>query len=177
MDDFKILFYIVLFIIYVVSKVIKSNKKKMQESASQPKTNAPTTEENVSFEDLLKEFTNPKQQKQNNPAPVKKASTKKPQTIAEVRAAGRKRIASRTSVFDQDLEMDDEVKHDYDLDPPLETTNTDVHSVYSGDYSRFKEFDQEEEEGVGADIKDMLRDPDGARKAIILQEIFNRKYT
>ncbi|WP_255702483.1 hypothetical protein [Fulvivirga ulvae] len=40
----------------------------------------------------------------------------------------------------------------------------------------FKPYETEEENSVAGEVLEMLQDEEGARKAIILSEIINRKY-
>ena len=73
--------------------------------------------------------------------------------------------------------MDDTLKDLYKKGEQLKSIDelVDIEKVETS--SRFKSFEEEEEDNSFAtDIKRSLSEPESAKKAIILSEILNRKY-
>lgn len=167
MEDSKIIWYIVLGAIYVLSKVFKKKKKTEEEqpyneteeaqSELEPKKKAPT-----SFDEILKELSKeiiPEEPKiipteieeeeikplvsETNPLP-----TYAPKSAYELKVENANKLPSKTFAI---------------RDRPI--------------YERNEKFALVEEENeMAQDIHDLLKDVDGPKKAIILSEILNRKY-
>ncbi|MEO9966876.1 MAG: hypothetical protein ABJF11_13855 [Reichenbachiella sp.] len=164
MDD-SILYYVVIGVIYLLSKLF--GKKKNQEIPSEvdeyeeiekparPKKAAPT------FEDILKELAG-----DNIPDFSEKEKTKplehtKPEPVLA------------TDLVDYQKQNIEEVKPDEMIDivphKPIERKRPE--------FLRDDHFDVEEEDSeMAADLGEMLADYDGIRRAIVIKEVLDRKY-
>lgn len=167
MEDISTILYIIIGIIYVIYTALKKPKG---QSPGQPTTRRPPSESyddtaegqpsgerRPTFEDLLREFQQavdpervPAPEPEPVPAPVE-------ETIHEV-------VSTTTNPFD-----------DY-----KQTEPTSIAEMYKE--SLFKAYDTEEEEEkeevneTALEIRQMLMDPDGIKKAIIVNEILRSKY-
>lgn len=185
MDDFKIWFYILLGVIYLLSRVLK--KKEAPGEATQgdfespysgQKTSSPEAERPLTFDELLKEITEAKRQSQRPYVA--------PQTPT-----------GRTEYVDYDDDLKDEAEdiedegYDYknrdnvyevyenakkqaflrpSLEESLKLADTEVK------FGKFKEFDSDTEK---VDLNEYLkefRDPEGLKKAVVMSEILQRKF-
>jgi hypothetical protein len=181
MDDFQTILYIVVGIIYFLARALKKKKPPVKPSRPAqdmdedvPQASPPKP---LSFEDLLREFTEGKQpEEEEEPLPVP--------TLAPVPV--QRSTSPMTSRYEED---DDEIMEpaqrryaDDDSRRIIEAASkstqnlTENHST-EPEYG-FKRYEDhpEEETTLGAEVAAMLKDADGARKAIILSEILTRKY-
>ena len=171
MDDLSTIFYIIVAIIYVIYSAIKRGKpKNLPQSGQEPPvpqdfgdvTQNPPPQKNQrrpTFEDLLREFTQqePVEEKEVYEEEIDRPSSFGPsqQPFAE-----EKKPASVYEKY-QNVEVgDDDV-----LRAP----------------SVFKAVNEEYEETtsssvLGAEIREMLKNPDGLKKTILLNEIIRPKY-
>ena len=169
MDDLSTIFYIIVAIIYVIYSAIKRGKPK---DLPQSGPEAPTpdefgdvtqvpppgkTQRRPTFEDLLREFTQP-------PAPEAETEVAKDPDQPEPFFQPEQPYFEEkkaTSIYDEYQNV--EIGDDDILRRP----------------SVFKAQDQDEEiaaSKLGAEIRDMLKNPDGLKKAILLNEIIRPKY-
>lgn len=180
MDDFQTILYIIVGIIYFLSRALKKKKPPVKPSQpaqdfddDTPQTSPPKP---LTFEELLREFTEGKQPEEEEPEPI---PTPAPAPVQRSKSP-------MTSRYEED---DDEILEpakrrfsDEDSKRIYEESVRAVENMKEEQFSdtqyHFKrtEDTQEEESSIGSEIADMLRDGDGARKAIILSEILNRKY-
>ncbi len=187
--DRDTIIYIIMAIIFFV---VRNLKKKPQAPAPQPgreyedddaddqpsTTNAPPT----SFEDLLRELTTGGQ----TPQPVQTPPVQEAKRGFEFPSDGSnyedvhdewedKNIATYDEGGHTRLFSDEETKNIYQDSIRLAHSKED-HLAETK--SRFKEFEIQEEDNSAFrdEIVDMLKDQEGAKKAIILGEILNRKY-
>jgi hypothetical protein len=183
--DEKIIFYIILGIVYFVFNALK--KKKSSDEANEnvppprPDRNKPQP---VSFEDLLRELTEGKAKQETQQPPV-----------IQNRQDLRPPIARQQPAYvdyDDDLQeeakslekvsFDDERSNKAYEDakkmafnrPSLEET-LKLENVNTT-FGRFKEFDVKQEKSVLSEYVKDLRDPKGFKKAFILSEVLNRKH-
>jgi len=160
MDDYKVLMYIIFGVIWMISRVMKSRKKQQAErEQSDEPYEAPTKE--VSFEDLLKEFT----QGGNQPEPV--VQYEEPTT------------------YDEELEVEQTptwAGSDEDATSVYERSIREAETVDMADLGhdhhlkRFAAFEEEEEDTFLADLSAELQEEDGLKKAVIYKEILDRKH-
>lgn len=166
MDDYKVLLYIIFGVIYLISRVMKSRKKQQaqqsQQEHSEDSSEAPKKE--ISFEDLLKEFTQGGQQEKTVPQyeePIEEEPTRYEEPVVEETTwVGSDEEA--TSVYERsirDAETVDmmEQGHDHHL-------------------QRFAVYEEDEKDTFLADLSDELQEEDGLKKAIIYKEILDRKH-
>ena len=162
--DIELILYIIFIAIAIIARVLKSNKPTAQpptadyntideEEEYRPQSNNPT------FEDLLREFT----QQKNAPSPEQPVREHKKRSVAPSTYEYEETVPSyqdQQARASKLKTLDEQV----DLDRPLDRM------------SHFKAYDKEEESSEAANIYDMLRDSDSARRAIIISEIINKKY-
>ena len=177
MDDYKIWFYLILGVIYILSKVLKkpksipgSNPKDTYSdtSASEP------SEKPLSFEELLREITEGKTKPvQQKPKPV-------PSTPY---------VDYDDNIGEEENDLED-VNYDYrNEDKIYETYEKAKKEAFErpsleeslklqpmSEFGRFKEFEDNEKNTVLSEYSEAFNDPEGVRKAFVLSEIFNRKY-
>ncbi|SMD37310.1 hypothetical protein SAMN04488029_3343 [Reichenbachiella faecimaris] len=163
MDD-SMLYYLVLGAIYVLSKLFK--KKKNQdvpaelEEYEEIETHRPTKKPTPTFEDILKELTGeetPVFTKRQKEEPLPPA----PEPILATDLVDYQ--SKNVEALDKD-DLIDIVPH-----KPMERKKIE--------FMRDSHFEVEEEENEMAEgIEEMLSDYDGVRKALVLKEVFDRKY-
>ena len=113
----------------------------------------------MSFEELLKEFT---------------GDTPPTQTSQE---------PAQSYEFEQEYPSDDEIQEVYERsiaeadrrETELETDEIED-DRHTGSFQHFRGYSEEDTQEGDNQFGKLLKDADGARKAIILQEILNKKY-
>lgn len=171
MDDIQFWLYLLFAIIYFISRSLK--KKGAPKPPERPQASNPQQSgrrKPVTFDELLREFTEGREEEQE----VVRELEEKPREIhveEKIRRPAFEEGVSRTfsdeesrRVYEESIRRAEgatlELKHDEDF--------------RSGLKSRYQE--EQQESGLAAEIKAMLRDPEDIRKAVILSEILNRKY-
>lgn len=153
--DFSTILYIIGAILYFVFTANKKGKSKQRPKHSdlpdrEGDTLGPPPMRQPTFEELLEEFTGKRKQVEER-TPI-------PEPIPEpVSIRERKPLASKER---KPLFVREKAK------------SSDLPKV---EYSRFDEFETEEEDAFD-DYRDSLRDLNGAKRAFVLGEIFNKKY-
>jgi len=183
MDDFKIWIYVIAGALYLISRAFKSKGgDAVPKKPERRSPNTPTGRPNkpVSFEELLKEFTEgnagrEEEEYKEQPRPVEAR-----QVVAErkwveenrwdddIRNEGRNRkFADDESkrVYEESIKNAEGAKLDFERDEHFRIKLKDR-----------KQEEEENESEFASDIASMLRNPEDARKAVILGEILNRKY-
>lgn len=177
MDD-KILFYIVLGIIYFLFSRLK--KKKPEEpdfDSSEPQQphNGPKP---ISFEELLKEITEAKQPAPPKPVITRKVEYEKPQPAYvdydDDLEDEEKSLETITVDDDRSTKVYEEAKKLAFNRPSLEETLKP--KEINTEYARFKMFETKQKASLLADYANELRNPKGFKKALVLSEILNRKH-
>ena len=175
MDDYKIWIYLILGIIYVLSKALKKPKSRPGTGPARTytETSKPSSEKQLTFEELLREITEGKSQSEGQ----KPVST--PQYVD---------YDDNIPKEEQDLE---DINYDYKNEdkiyetyekakkeaferPSLEETLKLADEVK---FEKFKEFEDQDKNTVLSEYSEAFNDPEGVKKAFVLSEIFNRKYT
>ncbi|CAD5266557.1 MULTISPECIES: hypothetical protein [unclassified Imperialibacter] len=191
--DRDVIIYIVMAIIYFVVRNLKKKPKapEVQERRSQSDDDyesqpEPTSTPPMSFEDLLKELTSggkTAQKPPQQPAPEPSRSFEFPsdgKNYEDVHDEWEdKEIATVKEGSHTRLFSDEETKRIYQESIHIDHSKDDELSAQlERAKSRFKEFEIKEEDNSAFrdEIVDMLSDQHGAKKAIILGEILNRKY-
>lgn len=164
MDDYKVLLYIIFGVIWMISRVMKSRKKRQAQQQQESEESYKAPQKEVSFEDLLKEFTQGDQQEKPVPEyeePVRYEEPIYEEPIIEKPSwAGSDEEA--TSVYERSIRDAETVDmadqgHDHHLE-------------------RFAVFEEEEEDTFLADLSTELQEEDGLKKAVIYKEILDRKH-
>lgn len=164
MDDIQLIIYIALIAFGLISRLLKSKKnappKRQKAKAPEPKAEQPPGQ-TFSFEELLKEFTETKEPKPA-PPPVTPVTT-----LPDSR--------------EHPLRNDDEVLQTYEKavrkSPHYEKEPLNASYRKVVDPSKSEDYPDNKKEAEEDRWATWLRNPDSARKAIILSEIINRKYT
>ncbi len=156
--DIENIFYVILAVIYILSRVLKARKKPvLPDSVEEPETTS--RKPKVSFEDLLKDFGNPDQSQQTEkiPEPIE-----------------------ATEIINKDeIRPDDESRNIFQksIDEATKYSEKDEQT----EVLQFKglkpyEKDSDEENEFVKEIHEMLSSGEEGKKAIVLSEILNRKY-
>ncbi len=182
--DEKIIFYIVLGIVYFIFNALRKKKPEDEPGADQPRpgkgANRPQP---VSFEDLLREITEGKVHQEKNQPPVTRQHDTQRLPVPSARPVSTYNTTSEEEensleqvIFDDDRSNRayEEAKKMAFYRPSLEETmkldDVDV------TYSRFKEFEKKKPDNQLQSYIKELKDPKGFKKALILSEVLNRKY-
>jgi len=182
MDEFKIIFWIVVGIIYLLSKA--RGKQKKQFDAPMDRSEPTPEAKPISFEDLLREI-----QEAKNPKPPLE---QKP--VAQQPSSSRLPKPYDYQDFDDDLEEEEKkqpVKPDYKSDdqiygiyeeakkqafirPSLEETMKVEDTIVR--YDQFQNYKKEKLKAPGMTYLNEFNDPEGFKRAFIMSEILNRKF-
>ena len=184
MDESKIIIYIVIAVIYFLFSRLKKKEPEQDEEQDyeRPNTGDSNQPKPLTFEELLKEITEGKQQRK----PTEPVSQPKPAYVPP-------KPQPAYVDYDDDIELD-EVKSlekvSYDQDrvnevyenakkqafsrPSLEESLklADVNTAFG----KFKVFESKKEPGLLSEYVKDLRDPKGFKKALVLSEVLNRKH-
>lgn len=176
MDNIQFWIYIAFAVIYFISKSLKQSKKK---EAEQQRNFSPLeTEEDapkpVSFEDLLEEITGRKTLNQ----PPSKPNWDKEQEVVANRGGSQDTRAFEREGSERKF-SDEESKKVYEESIKLASTYAKYDEPQVDSLAKWKKLaavQNHNPTGIAAEIREMLADANGAKKAIILSEILNRKY-
>ena len=196
MSDIQIIVYILLIVIYIISRAMKAKKKFIPpetgkpgfpqdidetEAAEIPRPYNPPVSQPVTFEDLLKEFTGYKEPEvTSKPQPeadreIKKAVVENPYlkyNRPDVRENSRQdyrsleQISYEEPVSYEDIYKGPEKMVEADSEPIDENKSRFV------TYATLKEFDLH----TSSRFRNLLRNPMTVKDAIVLKEILDRKY-
>ncbi len=169
MDDIQFWLYLAFGAIYFLTRMFKKkNQPESRDGGNEPSENKPKP---VSFEDLLKEFTQEKTQSFADPEPkVIQTEPEEEQWVEKNRPKVFEEGKTRRFSDDESRRIYEEsIKRAEGADLVFERADNFKSNIQRAE-------DQEEENTIADDIKDMLSDQDQAKRAIILSEILNRKY-
>jgi hypothetical protein len=158
MDDFKVLLYVIFGVIWLISRVMKS-RKKQQAQREQSEDSYEEPQKEVSFEDLLKEFTQGGQSEETVSEYEEPVKYEEP-VIEESTWAG----------------SDEEVTSIYEKSIRAAEAQDMADQGHNHHLQRFDVFEEEEEDTFLADLSAELKEDDGLKKAIIYKEILDRKH-
>ena len=154
-NEYQIFLYIILGVIYVLSGLFKAKRKRERGQTGEFESEQPKRKE-ITFEDLLKEFTGQE--------PQKREAT---------------RTQSESYEFEREMPNDDEIDKVYQASireaQSLEELDASKlrHSV---EFEKFEEFKKVDKNELLEEIMEDLSDGHGLKKAIIYKEILDRKY-
>lgn len=165
-DNLQIIIYIIFFAIYLLSRALRNKNKQAprprptQENRGEEES---AGEQPMTFEDILRELTTGEKSRGRQGAKPKPKPVK------------------REYEFRGDYPDDDEIQEVYEESVKkaqnLKTLNERIELKEPA--LKFKEYDDTKKEAVNPfaeEIRNMLRNPDDAKKAIILKEILDRKF-
>ena len=182
--EIKVLVYVVIAIIYLVSRALKKAQKEVPKDISAPNPAAeeiydrkrPTSQpKQMSFEELLKEITEAKEQK----AIVEKRPETKPYVDYddEVEAKEDKSLERANQTFPERnryyREYDEGKRQAFERKSLEETMSLSDTTIQFG---KFKAFEDDQRENLLAKYLADFRDPEGFKKAVVMSEILNRKF-
>ncbi len=160
MDNIQIILYIAFIAIAILSRLLKAKKDTPPPAQDQQN---PNSDGPLSFEDLLKEFTGESQKKETPPPYIPKETEEY-----------REYTTQPTSYDDEEAKIvyESAVRDSQKIKTHDETVQLESKRPVFG---HFEEYDNDKET-VANELYSMLKDEDGIRKAVILNEILNRKY-
>lgn len=169
MDDFSFWWYIIAAVIYFLTR----GKKKKEQRNSRPgsENNPPQQNQPKSFEDLLREITEGRQEPEPEEEPTYRqeplvVNEEKDEIEDATRLEGERRAFA-----------DDESKRVYEESIKM-AEGADIEFGASENYKQprlFRKEEEEEEWTIADEIRDGLNSSE-AKKAVIYSEILNRKY-
>jgi len=176
MDKFQFWLYVIIGLIYLVSR---ARKKKADQSpgptsAKEEKPFGSTRHEvnkpkQLSFEELLKEITESKQQQPPREEPVvdyDENLEEEEKDLEDVEYDYRKQ--------NKTYEIYEEAKKQAFHRPSLEETMKVQDTVVS--FGKFKEFERGAETNLASEYLRYFHDPEGFKKAVVMSEILKRKF-
>ncbi len=176
MDDIQTWIYIIIGIIYFI---VRSMKKKAPDPSDQPlpksKSPQPSGSERrkpLTFEELLKEFTDPQaaQEKEADVEVLEEIDEPEREKTKEdfAKEGSVRRFSDEESkrVYEESIKKAEGYQLDYNTDD----------KYHSEKLIGIPHNHEEEEDTLAEDIKEMFNDPEDSRKAIVLSEILNRRY-
>jgi hypothetical protein len=177
MDSFQFWLYVIIALIYLVSR---ARKKKADQSPGpvdateeRPTFNSTRHEVNkpkqLSFEELLREITESKQQQQSREEPVVDYDDnleEEEKDLEDVEYDYRKQ--------NKTYEIYEEAKKQAFHRPSLEETMKIQDTVVS--FGKFKEFEKRAETNLAAEYLKEFHDAEGLKKAVVMSEILKRKF-
>ena len=158
MDDIQLLIYIIFVVVALLSRFL-SKKKALP--PRDPGQEGPE-EKPVSFEDLLREFSEKTREVREHSTPMTKAAPQK---------------VERKQEYRQETISDEEVTRRFEESVRAAKIEKVPESALSDRLVHFKNYETEDEGNPFAEsIREMLKNPDDVAKAVVLSEIINRKY-
>ncbi len=164
--DFKIILYIVFFVIYILAKALKKSPSKKLPKRPRPDidSEADEAEKTITFEDIFKEITSGK--KKETPEPVE--------------------VKEEVKEFDSDYPSDQEI-HEVYKESIIEADKSKTHEQTVRENAKkkrasilknegFEAYKIEERPSMASEIGEMLKDTEDVRRAIVLKEILDRKF-
>jgi hypothetical protein len=163
MEDIQLIIYIIFVVVALLSRILKAKKQPPTPTKGSSYEREAPSQPVKSFEDLLREFT---EGPTHRPAPVVAYEEEEEEEEEEDYFASRDAESHR--IFQEAILAT----------APTESTESNVGlSDQDRLVKRFSEFEEEEESSKSlAELKAMLTQPDGARKAMVLAEILQRRY-
>jgi|TARA_R100000789_G_C2984667_1_gene144465 hypothetical protein len=177
MEDYKILIYIVLSILYFLFKGRGKKKKPVtrKEADSQQAEQSPNEKRRPkSFEELLAELSGESQGKGEEDEEILRESEEIKSISEQVDERPMHQEVSREEYENADETLKELYKKGEKLKSIDELVDIEKVTTQS---NRFKEFEDDSNENQFAqEIREGLSDPESAKKAIVYAEILNRKY-
>lgn len=178
MDNFKLWLYVIIGIVYLLSRLLKkrpdqskttppNTSSQAPQRAPQPTPNSP--EKALTFEELLREITSQKEpapQPRPVARPMPQREREKPAVLEDANYDYRK--------HDDVYEVYEEAKKQAFFRPSLEETMKVEDTVVK--FGKFKEFELARERDLMAEYLKDFQDPEGFKKAIVMSEILQRKF-
>lgn len=182
MDNFQFWFYIIVAVIYVVSRVMKKSneqrprrtteRREMTQGGGQ-KSIAPPRERALTFEELLREITEGKSTTQQPAKPTPRPAYVDYDDNLGDEAQDLEEVDYSYQQRDNIYQVYEKAKQDAFSRKSLEEIGEESKPL---EFGKFKVFEEEKRRTVLDDIVQELGSPGGARKAVILSEILKPKF-
>lgn len=166
MDEVKIIFYVVVGIIYLIVKARGKQQKPVETRQEEPSR----PEKSITFEELLREIERAKNPAQSIPVPARPVVAEEEKRTPE--PLERTDYSYRDE--DQIYETYERAKQEAFARPSMEETLKLENTVVK--FGQFKNYAQEEQPSLAAKYARDLRNPEDFRKAFVLSEILNRRF-
>jgi hypothetical protein len=178
MDNIKIWIYVIIGVIYLLSRLRKKQPEPPQGEDTRPSRNFEPTQsyqpktKPLTFDELLKEITQEKQ-------PVSQPTSRQPKYVDYDDNLGEEEqdledldtdYRKKSNVF----QTYEQAKSEAFNRPSLEETMKIEDTVVK--FSKFKVFEEEKRRDLLEEYTRDLRDPEGFKKAVVLSEILNRRF-
>ncbi len=179
MEDFQFIIYIIIGAIYIISRAIKGNNKNQQpqKRPQQRPSQRPQQEAPKTFEDILAEFG--KRMEEQAGGTVEE----EPEVVQEAPKPRPKPVKNPFEMEGRNRQFADEESRRIYEEAIVRAEGADLEFAPDEKFHKaslkmgFSAYEKEKPENEFAkEIRNTLADPDGAKKAIILSEILNRKY-
>ncbi|HLF32971.1 MAG TPA: hypothetical protein VI583_01960 [Cyclobacteriaceae bacterium] len=196
MDDYQVIIYIILVVIYIISRALKARKKidptilppqqRYEENESYPETapkpfDAPSKPRQLSFEDLLKEFSG-YEEKEVHPAPAESETANypyktetKPETRQYQSYESPENFPSYNDEEGKSLESLVSYEDMYQSPGRVEKADTkhaDINEIRFKEYASYQAFDIHK----ARRFRKLLHNSTSMKDAVVLKEILDRKY-
>ncbi len=163
--DYKIILYIIFFVIYILAKTLKKPKPKHTPPKPRPNIDAEAheAEPTMTFEGIFRELT------------VDKKKEKPAKVINEVEEL-------ESSYYPSDDEIQEVYKESLIQAEKSKTQEQIVRDNAKKKRTaplkseKFSAYEVKEITSLASELGEMLKNPEDARKAIVLKEILDRKY-
>jgi hypothetical protein len=187
MRDFQVWFYVILGIIYVVTRFMKKQEAPPKDLApkrpekpvqryEQPASKPAPGPKALTFEELLREITEGKTI-ESKPVTVAPAPQKKYVDYDDDLADEAEDLEDEEYDYrkrDQVYNVYEEAKRQAFERPSLEETMKAGETV--GEYGKFKAFEEKPQRNLLEEYVGNFNDPEQLKKAIVMSEILNRKF-
>ena len=162
--DYKIILYIIFFVIYILAKTLKKPKPKHTPPKPRPNIDAEAheAEPTMTFKDIFRELTVDKKKEK----PVK--------------------VINEVEELESSYPSDDEIQEVYKesliqaekskTQEQIVRDNAKKKRTAALKSEKFSAYEVEEITSLASELGEMLKNPEDARKAIVLKEILDRKY-
>jgi hypothetical protein len=178
--ELKLLIYIAIGVIYVISRIIKKSSEKPGDISDEPRRTTEASRpvitakpKQLTFEELLQEISESKTAQQK-PRPAPKPAYVDYDDDLEDEEKDLEKIPYDYRKDNKSFEMYEEAKkqafHRPSLEETLKLQDTDVK------FGRFKVFEAEEQRNLLEEYTRDFQDPEGLKKAVVMAEILNRRF-
>src|SRR5688572_378241 len=176
MDKFQFWLYVIIGIIYLVSRIRKKpeQEKKPREfrpdkpvqQYEQPSAKPAFNPKPKTFEELLREITEGKERQESEVVDYDDNLEEEEKDLEEIKSDYRK--------DDKIYEVYEDAKRQAFVRPSLEETMKLADTKMQ--FGKFKEFEIEAERNLSREYLADFKDPDGFKKAVVMSEILKRKF-
>lgn len=177
MDDIQFWLYLAFALIYFITRSFKKKEPKKPAGGSSPRQESSGPERKpVTFEELLKEFTEGREAGDER----EEVTAESRQKAEEEEWLKKQRETEEEEVFEEGRTRrfsDEESKRIYEESIRKVAENSPDFKSDEHFRSKLVRVEaQEETHTLAEDIRDMLQDQEDVKKAIVMSEILNRKY-